>query len=283
MKKALIALVSVLLILMLVVICACSYVPSTSFLSRTKVNSLVDTYGTPQAVVTITYSRSDNGTSKERVVTVTYDLLLSQTPIAVIRFIQLAEAGVYNNTIIDTLASNKKHMVMGRYAAIKNDDNSYTYFNRSSDVTFAGEFKSNGYNEPQDGYAQFSTFSLAMYHDDTKDDSSFNAANGTLILALSDTPFNSNNYAVFAKLSSLSYTLDGKQQGSENRKEVPGNIIDDLASFSSTTSSTKVYDDEEQTTYTEPRILSTKVIIHVEIKGAPNKSADWSQLPRIGK
>ncbi|MCH5151262.1 MAG: hypothetical protein J1F65_01225 [Clostridiales bacterium] len=283
MKKFLVAL---LLILMLFTVCACTYVPSTSFLSRSRQNALVETYGTPQAVVTLSYSRTGGS---DREVRLTYDLLLSQTPIAVIRFIQLASEGVYNDTLIDTYNTSYQYMVMGRYAAIKETEGSstYTYYNRTSDVTFAGEFKTNGYKEPEGGYAQFSTLSLAMYHNDTKDSSSFDAANGTLILALDKISLNANNYAVFATMNTFEYRY-GNTGEFTKRSKVDDAILADLKSFTSTTSRDvyedyDVYDDDSKGSSTSIRMLSSRVFIRVEIVGAVGKSSDWSKLPKIGK
>ena len=280
MKKVLVAL---LLILMLFTVCACTYVPSTSFLSHSKQNALVKTYGTPQAVVTLTYSRSGGS---DREVRVTYDLLLNQTPLAVIRFIQLANEGVYNNTLIDTYDSSYRYMIMGRYAALQETEGStaYTYYNRTSDVTFAGEFKTNGYKEPEGGYAQFSTLSLAMYHEATKDSSSFDAANGTLILALDRVSLNANNYAVFATMNTFEYRYGGTGDFIK-RSKVDADILADLVSFTSTTSRDvyTVYDDDTKGSSTSIRMMNARVFIQVEIIGAEGKSADWSKLPKIGK
>ena len=267
---------------MLFTVCACSYVPSTSFLSRSQLNSLIKAYGTDtlQAEVTLTYDKSDYGDTKQREVTITYNLLLDKAPLAVIRFIQLANEGVYENTLIDTYDSTYYYMVMGRYAGIKESEssNSYKYYNRQSDRTFAGEFRQNKYGEPEGGYAQFSTFSLAMYHANKADGSSFDQANGTLILALDKVSLNSNNYAVFAQFSSLTYKLDGVVQGSEDRTKVPDNIMTDLKSFSSTTART-VLASEEDTVGTSIRMLSTRVFLSVRILG----DYDWNKLPQIGK
>lgn len=279
MKKVLVAL---LLIVTLFTVCACSYVSPTSFLSDSQLRSITKAYGTDtlQAEVTLTYDKTDYGDSKERVVKITYDLLLTQAPLAVIRFIQLANEGVYENTLIDEYNSSYYYMVMGRYAGIKEGESSssYKYYDRRSDVTFAGEFKSNGYAKPAAGYAEFSSFALAMYHSNASDGSSFNEANGTLILALDKVSLNPNNYAVFAQFKSLTYTLDGVVQGSADRTSIPDNIMTDLKSFSSTTSRT-VLADEDDTKGTSIRMLSTRVFLSVKILGDYN----WNKLPKIGK
>lgn len=280
MKKVLVFL---LLAVMLVSVCACSYVPSTRFMSNSQRNSLVDDFGTPQAVLTINYTRNNVDYEIE----ITYNLLLSQTPIAVVRFIQLANAGAYDETVIDTFNSSYQYMIMGRYIykdSVIEEGKKHVYVNNALDVTFKGEFKSNGYSEPSEGYAQFKNFSLAMFHDEsTAEDTNFDTANGTFILATDGATLNSNNYAVFAELASMTYSVNGKVQATRVGK-VDSNARADLVSFTSKTGTRTVYTDEtESETIPSFTMMNQVATIHVTIRAAEGKSADWSKLPRIGK
>ena len=274
MKKVLVILV---LVIMLVSICACSYVPSTRFISRSQVNSLVKEYGTPQAQLTINYTINN----KDYEVVVTYNLLLGQTPLAVIRFIQLANEGYYNDTIIDTYNSTYNYMILGRYIykeSVVTESKMNYYVNNNLDVTFKGEFASNKYREPKDGYAQFNIFSLAMYHDEsTSDNANFDTANGALILATSSKTLNSNNYAVFAEMVSMSYK-SGDSDPTVTTK-VNSTALANLTSFTSRTSARKIYTDEtEEKTIPSFSMMNQTVTIQVKILG----DNDWSKLPRIG-
>ena len=263
MKKVLVALV---MIALLVSLCACSVSPD-SFMSKAQVNSLVKKYPNPQAVVTLKYETA--GTEFE--VMVTYNLMLEKAPIAVTRFIQIANADGYNNTLVDTLdAVNKKYMVMGRYE--QKDDKYYNV--RSGDTTFAGEFQSNGYRMPTGGYEEFSLFSLAMYHDNNAD--SFNSANGTLLLALdSNMVLNSANYAVFAEFESMTVRSN---DGEKSYKKVSDMVLNHLKSFSARKANQVVYDSEnENASSVSVSIMSTQVTLTVEILG----DYDWTKLPTI--
>lgn len=279
MKKVLISVVAVLLVLMLCIVCACSYVPSTSFLSRSRVKSLVKTYGTPQAQVTITYKRGTDA----REIKITYDLLLSQTPLAVIRFIQLANEEFYDDTIVDTFNSTNNYAVMGRYAAYpeSEDSTTYKYYDKQLDRTFKGEFKSNDYKEPDGGYAQFANLSLAMFHEN--EGKYFDSANGTLIMALAnaDNTLNSNNYAVFATMRSLTLKINDEVIGKEDRTTVPGTILDDFKALSS--KSTTIYKDQTEENGSFTKSILREVFIKVEILDTNGRVNDWSKLPQIGR
>lgn len=269
MKKVLVFLM---LAVMLVSLCACSSVASDKFLARSQVNKLVKQYGTPQAELTLKYEVSG---SKVEVV-ITYDLLLDQTPLAVIRFIQLANEGFYENSLIDTCNTTYRYVIMGRYArrasTVSSGDK---YYKNVSNVTFAGEFASNGYREPAKGYAQFSIFSLAMYHAESSDDQYFNSADGTLIMATANDTLNSNNYAVFAV--PVQYTITINEGNPTTYKKAPTMLRDNLMSFTSKTSRT-IYSNAEETSSTSVSIMSTNVLLSVKILG----SYDWSALPTIG-
>lgn len=276
MKRFLVILV---LIVMLFSVCACSNIPSTRFMSRTKVNSLVKKYGTPQAELTINYTINN----KNYEIKVTYDLLLSQAPLSVVRFIQLANEGFYDESVVDTYNSTYNYMILGRYSykdsTVNNGKSFYVNQSATSDVTFKGEFASNEYREPSEGYAQFSIFSLAMYHDEYKNENetNFDSANGALILATSNKTLNSNNYAVFATMTEMSYKV-GDSDPVENKKVI-ADALANLVSFTSKTSTRKIYTDStEQTTIPSFSMMNQIVTIHVKILG----DYDWSKLPQIG-
>lgn len=273
MKKVLTAL---LLISLLFALCACGgtggHVSAESFMSRAKVNSLVKRYGEkPQAELTLSYTSSGD----EVVVKVVYDLLLEQAPLAVTRFIQIANEGGYEGTLADTLNKDHDYIVMGRYK--KFDDDNYYYDVRGGQTTFAGEFKQNDYKQPKGGYATFGMFSLAMYH--ANDGAQFDAANGTLILSLTSDEkkvLNSANYAVFAQLASISVKV-GKGELVDYRK-VPSFVRENLYGFSARVTR-KVYDRYDDTKgYVSVQMMSTAVKLHVEMLG----NHDWSKLPKIG-
>ena len=264
MKKALVAVV---MILLLVSLCACS-VASNSFMSRAQVNSLTKRYPNPQAQLTLKYKLGGNDFE----VTFTYNLLLDKAPIAVTRFVQLANEGAYNDTVVDKFDSTYLYAVMGRYG--QNQDSRY-YNLRYDDVTFAGEFKQNGYREPKGGYAQFQMYSLAMFHDNRSGEK-FDSANGTLLLALSADTLNSDNYAVFAEFASMKVVTNGETVREYSTPN--GLLFDHMKKF--TTSSTQIYD-PTGTTSVSGSILkaasNTDITITVAILG----DYDWSKLPTI--
>ena len=283
MKKVLVILV---LVIMLFSVCACSYVPSTRFLSRSQVDSLVKKYGTPQAELTINYRLSSSSTDYE--IKITYDLLLSQAPLAVIRFIQLANDGAYDNTVIDTYDSTYHYMIIGRYIykdSVVSENKKNWYVNNALDTTFKGEFASNNYREPKDGYAQFKTanggFSLAMYHERYQDENTtnFDTANGAFILATRNESLNPNNYAVFAQMVSMSYKVGNAEPDVTTR--VNDTARANLEGFTSKTSQRKIYTDEEETdTIPSFSMMNQIVTIKVRILG---DNVDWSKLPQIGR
>lgn len=261
MKKVLVAL---LLITLLFTLCACG------FMGKGQVNSLVDKYGTPQAQLTLNYKTSSGDNVEVRVI---YNLLLDKAPLAVIRFIQLADAGEYDDTLVDTLNKDHDYLIMGRYKKI---DSKY-YDVRSGGTTFAGEFKQNGYPKPKGGYATFDMFSLAMYH--ANDGKQFDSANGTLILSLSgakqDKTLNSANYAVFAEFVEMYVSIN---EGAERHySKVNGDVRANLYSFSSRVSR-NIYDYYDDTKGSVSiQVMSTSVTLHVEMLG----EQDWSKLPTI--
>ena len=265
MKKVLVALMMVAVLLGL---CACG-VSSNSFMSKSQVNSIVKAYPNPQAVLTFKYV--DNG--KNVKIRVTYDLLIEQAPLAVTRFIQIASSGGYDGTFVDTYNSTYKYAVMGRYGQREGDDKYYNF--RSHDVTFAGEFKQNGYRAPKGGYAEFELYSLAMFH--MNDGEEFNSANGAFILDLSgeDWGLNSANYAVFAKFVSMTILTDDDVTTQPTTSKRP-QLSDKLVKLGGTTSYT-VYDVNGEHA-TSIKFASQKVTIEVEVSGSGD---NWSKLPTI--
>lgn len=270
MKKVLVALLMVAVLLSL---CACTVSPD-SFLSKSEVNSLVKAYSKPQAELTLSYT--SNG--KDIEIHVTYDLLLDKAPLAVTRFVQIANDGGYEGTLVDYYNSSSKYAVMGRYAIEEVENGSKVenrYFNyRSEDVTFAGEFKQNKYKMPKGGYAEFELYSLAMFHENEADE--FNSANGAFIMDLSSDKggLNSANYAVFAKFASMRVLTSGEVTLRETTSK-NSQLYDKMATLTGTTTRT-VYDKNGENS-SSIKIVSDKITISVKILGDYN----WSKLPTI--
>ncbi len=273
MKKLLVVLM---IAVMLVTLCACSYVPSDRFMSSIKVNSLAKTYENPQAQLTLNYTVNSNDVE----VKIIYNLQLKKTPIATVRFIQLVQEGFYDGAFLENYNSSYHYMTLGRYVRADSllQENKTVYLQNPSDVTFKGEFKSNGYKEPDGGYAQFQIMSLAMYHDDwTETNNTFDDANGYLIMAMANQTLNSDNYAVFAQMDSISYKIGEGEYGKATAK-VPSTILSNLTGFTAKTSRT-VYDDDSEVNSSSVSLMSTVVRVHFEMLG----DYDWSKLPQIGK
>ena len=267
MKKVLVAL---LMVVVLFSLCACG-TSQTSFISKSKAKSLAKQFPDLQAEVTFKYE--SNG--KEYQIVVKYDLLLEQAPVAVTRFIQIANAEGYDGTRVDTYNSSYKYAVMGRYGEKTGEDGKSKYYDfRSEDPTFAGEFKQNGYKMPKGGYADFEFYSLAMFH--VNEGKHFDSANGAFIMDLSneDKGLNSANYAVFAKFASIKVLTDGEVSLRETTTK-NSQLYDKMVSLTGTTSHT-VYDlnGEESSSI---RIATNKVTISVKILG----DYDWTKLPTI--
>ena len=269
MKKVLTAL---LLVTLLFTLCACS-IPSDSFMSKSQVNSLVKKYGTPQAEVTLSYKTATGTAAQQVEVKVIYDLLLEQAPLAVTRFIQIANDGEYDGTVADINNADHNYIVLGRY---KQFDKNKWYDMRSGGSTFAGEFKQNGYKEPKGGYPDFKMFSLAMYH--VSDGEHFNSSDGTLILSLSSTDtLNSANYAVFAHLSKISVKIDEGEF--KEYRNVPSFVHQNLSGFTVRSGARNVYDyHDDSKSAVSVNMLSTEITLTVKILG----DYDWTKLPTIG-
>ncbi len=210
-------------LVMLVTFSACS---GTSFLSKSKVDRLVEKYGEPQMVMTLKYETPTNKTPVT--VKVTYDLLLDKTPMTVMNFIKLLADGRYDNLIIDEKNTSNHYFGIGRVRSAE-DFSSHSLV--ETDSTFIGEFKSNNFKpygkvtDDDDGYTKFDVFTLAMYHDNfstsiTEEDKlqeeykrAFNSADGRLILPYSKSTLSYQNYAVFAVPVSFEITFgEGEPQ-----------------------------------------------------------------------
>ncbi|MBR2965998.1 MAG: peptidylprolyl isomerase [Clostridia bacterium] len=280
MKKTLLV---ALCVLMIVVLCGCS---TGGFMPRSQVNSLVKKYGTPEAKVTISYV-VNNKTIK---LDLFYDLLLDKTPITVVNFINLVEAGYYNNTLIDTnLSGGSSHyMIGGRYYAKdfeETDEEDRTqivtkYFNCPAQPRFVGEFQSNFYKAPKatekgdDGYSKFEMFSLAMYHGANVED--FDNANGAIIISTSqDYTLNYKNYAVFAHLTGVEISIDGGE--STPYTKVPSYVVENLMDISRSYTR-PVYESEEEGAKSTSVLICTANITIESIEMLGN--SDWSKLPK---
>lgn len=258
MKKLL---VIALCLVMLLTFTACS---SHQFLSKSKVNNLVEKYSEngklPQVEMTLTYKTNKNSTPMQ--VKVVYELLLDKAPISVISFINLLNSGRYNNLLVDTKTST--HMLIGRFSFTETpkdnaDEGSLPSMNRTysyapADHTFVGEFKNNNFKpygkvaEGDDGFAKFEMFSLAMYHDSPavkSDDKAqqeeykraYNSSNGRLMLSLGSTENgtapNYKDYAVFARPISFSVSVAGSEF-SPAETRLPSYLLTQLNSISVT-------------------------------------------------
>ena len=213
MKKILVVLM---IVMMLATLCACNYVPSTRFLSKAQVNAIAKNFDDPQAEMTLDYT--SNGENVE--VKITYNLLLTKTPLAAIRFIQLTNEGFYDDTVVDYYNSTNHYWTLGRYRYEESKiqtQGKMVYLQNPCDKTFKGEFESNGYGMPKGGYAKFRILSLAMYYEPwTETDNTFDTANGHLIMSAANessnaSTLNSANYAVFAEMDSISVSVDRLQ------------------------------------------------------------------------
>ncbi len=279
MKKILVVLM---IVMMLATLCACNYVPSTRFLSKAQVNAIAGNFDDPQAEMTLNYT--SNGENVE--VKITYNLLLTKTPLAAIRFIQLTNEGFYDDTVVDYYNSTNHYWTLGRYRYEESKiqtQGKMVYLQNPCDKTFKGEFESNGYGMPKGGYAKFRILSLAMYYEPwTETDNTFDTANGHLIMSAANessnaSTLNSANYAVFAEMDSISVrrTTDGEFQ---TFGKVPSDILSQLTGFTSRTSR-DVYDDDSEANKTSVSLMTTVVKIHVKMLG----DYDWSKLPRVGR
>jgi len=269
MKKFTLIASLILCVVMLFALCGCG-----GFMPQTQARKLYKTYGRPQVEITFKYSKGDNNYEVKAV----YELFMDKTPVAVVNFINLVNSGAYENTIIDTYKDSYNYLVMGRY---KYEDEKY-YDNGSLTSGFVGEFKSNNYREPNGGYSDFKMFSLAMYHDESNDDKYFNSANGTLIMATAANTeektrtLNSENYAVFAEMKSLSFYNNGNAINTDVTN-VPSDVHKHFTEFSNSTK--EVYSSKDSQTGRSVTLPS--IVISLSAKMS-DSNVDWSKLPKIG-
>lgn len=241
------------------------------FMSRTKVNSLVKKYGTPQAEITFDYNYDSN---KMKLVFV-YNLLLDKTPIAVINFINLVESGYFDDVIIQRYNSTYQYLQFGDYVyrADESDNNTYKYYENREVSPIVGEFAVNKYREPKSGYAEFENLALAMYHDEgTK---YYDTASGNIMMALRTKPVEHTNYAVFAHLDSLTVSYNDKEP-SKPRKVLPSDVWEQLAKTNTSTRTVYTADGTESNKLT---LYATNIKVSIKMLG----DKDWSKLPKVTK
>lgn len=272
MKKVLIV---ILCAMLLFSFAACN---STGFMSASKVKKVVKELGTstPQAEMTLKFK--SNG--KEMTYVITYDLLLDKAPIAVINFINLVNDGFYDNAILDSYVSQYNCYIGARYAYRADGEGKLEGKQNTNENTFIGEFKSNNYPEPEGGYAQFSMFSLAMYHGELATD--FDSANGAFILTTSETGTrNANNYAVFAKMNSISIYRDDETEPLATYKDgnMSSTYLKQMKDLNGRTYSIDMHA-EDGTSNSVTVLGSSKIPTFVfSIKMLGN--SDWSILPKV--
>lgn len=265
MKKVLLILTSVALLLCLT---ACN---ANGFMSASKVKNLSDEFGTPQAEVSIKYTVN----KQDIELRITYNILLDKTPIAAISFINLVNAGFYNDAVLETYDKNLNYIVGARYKYASEDEGkTYKYMQNVETETFAGEFASNGYREPNGGYSAFKKLSLAMYHGGTAED--FNSGDGALIIATSSNTLRSSNYAVFAEMAELSLYKDGNLSQRYDLQHLPDDIINPLRATS--TSRTVTMRDGNTAS---KNILGGSSITRFVLSAKMLTEADWSKLPKV--
>ncbi|MBR2974915.1 MAG: peptidylprolyl isomerase [Clostridia bacterium] len=260
------------------------------FLSNNQVKDLTDTYGTPQMQMTVEYVRNE----KVVELTLTYDLLLDKAPITVVNFINLVNDGFYNaqegeegavtSMVFDgRISSSTNAWVVGRYTLTTKGTAKTYALAPELDYTLKGEFVQNGWELPvaegetdeevTDSNAKIEMFSLAMYHQNKVEN--FDDASSAFFLTTSSTQMeNYKNYAVFAKLATISVAVDGTNVVTD-ATEVPSMVLDDFNSMTGTTSKTITVDEEGTT---ETRSVLSNVIRIVEAKMLG--TTDYSALPR---
>jgi len=272
MKKVLKVLSFLMCAIMLFALAACA---GPHFMSASKVKRAVKEFGTPQAEMTLNFS--SNGKKMKYVIT--YDILLDKAPISSINFINLVNDGFYNEAVFESYNTSYNYYLAGRYTYKKTEESgSARVYENVSGITMPGEFKSNLYREPEGGYAQFSMFSLAMYH--ANDADSFDTANGALIFStsVSDT-LNYANYAVFAKMSSISiYENDGKIPQTYPGDKMASAYLEQLTKLTSTTSCTVTTAEGDSKSVTILGASSVpRYVFSIKMLGG----SDWSKLPKV--
>ncbi len=279
-KKILMIAMAVLLTLAL---CGCN---TATFMKDGQRDKLVKEYGVPQAEMEIEYERNEQKVN----VKITYNLLLSKTPVTVINFINLVESGYYANTVFDSrINSTTNAWIAGRYSFItaEGETEGKYYEMEGKDYSIIGEFVQNGYVLPKDaadeeneditdGNAKFSMFSLAMYHESSS--SSFDSASTAFFMTIdTQTRENYKNFAVFAEVASVTVTVDGEEI-CKDAASVPASIVEDFDNMTTTTTQKVVVDtDADGNDVTESHTLLRNVISIVNIKMSDGK--DYSNLP----
>ena len=288
MKKFVSIFALVMCAIMLVSLCACT---GPSFMSQSKVNSLVKKYGeNPQAIMTLDFTSNKKNMRYE----ITYDLLLDQAPITVVSFIKLVNDGFYQDAVISSYNSSNRYYTAGAYKYTTNEEGgSAKVMENVSSITIPGEFSSNNYPEPKKGYAKFETlFSLAMYHESAAED--FNSANGVLVFSVAKSadedakknanPLNYNNYAVFAKMSSITIYEENSDHEYVQIGYYPGDrmsstYLDTLTKLTTTTSCNIITADG--TSKSESILGSSYIPRFIFSIKMADESIDWSKLPKV--
>lgn len=264
-----------------------------NFMSQRDVDSLVNTYGTPQMQMVVEYTHNDNTYE----MTLSYDLDLADTPITVVNFINLVTSGYYNAKTEDSkttsmifgnrISGTTNAWVAGRYTVTVDGEDAKTYRHVPQlDYTIKGEFVQNDYvldvkeedkedDTIKDGNNKFELFSLAMYHAGSGED--FDSASGAFFLTTSShVTENYKNYAVFAYLTHMQVKLNDVviYDGDSASADVVADINDNM----STTTSTDVVtiDDENDT---EKISLLTNLFRIVSVSMTDSSAKDYSKLP----
>ncbi len=292
-------LVLIMVIVMLMSLTACD---SSDFLSDKKVASLVEEYGTPtmDVVLEFTLDEDSDGVDEVYTITLSYELQLETTPITVVNFINLVEAGYYDQTATttDDVTATTSHffgtgfsstnaLLAGKYTITQSsDEDSDDTFSlaESLDYSILGEFVSNEYvievdeDEEDEDITDYNNtvelFSLAMYHGATA--STFDDAAGQFILTTSsDNTVNYQNYAVFAYLVNMKVEVDGvlESDGGIN-SAILETIVEEL---DTTSTEDVVYIDDSDVEQTDSVSLYTEGLSIVSISMTDGN--DYSLLP----
>lgn len=276
MKKVIKLLAILMCALLLVSLTACS-----GFMSASQVNNAVKEFGTPQAEMTLSFTTAKGQKFKYVIV---YDLQLEKTPITTINFINLVNDGFYNDAIFDSYNSSNNYFLAGRYTYRKDADSDKAKgAENPSGITMVGEFKSNKYAEPKGGYEQFSLFSLAMYHENTAE--SVDSANGALIFSTASSsseinkPLNYANYAVFAKMVSISIYEGINETPLEYTADKMNSLyLENLTKLTSTATcsmTTASGDTKDISVLGENK--TPRFVFSIKMLG----DKDWSKLPKV--
>lgn len=278
MKKVLKLLAFMMCAVLLVSLTSCS-----GFMSASKVKKAVKEFGTPQAKMTLNFTTAKGQKFKYVIV---YDLQLEKTPITTINFINLVNDGFYDNAIFESYNSSNNYFLAGRYTyRLDKDSDKFKCAENTSGITMVGEFKTNNYAEPNGGYEQFSLFSLAMYHENTAEN--VDSANGALIFSTASSsseinkPLNYVNYAVFAKMVSISiYEDDSETPIVYTADQMNSLYLENLTKQTSTIScsTTTASGDSKNVTVLGRSSNTPGFVFSIEMLG---ENIDWSKLPKV--